>query len=396
MPRWDSFKSFITEATQAEADQRQGLVNTLLRERAEWPWVENGRATFIYVGMGVERVALNLDTIKADPPFAPMTNLEGTTFWYVSHAFDNDDLLDYMLAVDDPMTPLAEETNVVGRIARHWRIDPMNPTKMMTAQMSVSVLRMKDARPFPNWKAMGGVPRGTVFEHSVNSTQLKFTGRKVWVYTPPGYDPDGSQSYPLLIFEDGQWGVGPLQIPSIADTLIKHNRLQPLIIAMVQSGNQKERIKTFVSNDKHYLFLLMELMPFLQMEYRVDSARLGVGGVAMGAIAAAHAVLKNPAVFSRLALISPPLGKGVAQKQLIEYAQRFEDAPTLPQRVFQSVGRHETRSRFYLPAQMLSQILTQRDDLDYQYVETGSGHGLVGFRSILPEALAWIFPGDGA
>jgi enterochelin esterase-like enzyme len=396
MPRWDSFESFITEATQAEADQRQGLVDALLQERGEWPWVEEGQATFIYVGMGVERVALNLDTIKADPPFAPMTKLEGTTFWYVTHPFDNDDLLDYMLAVDDPMTPLATETNVVGRISRHWRVDGMNPTKMMTAQMTVSVLRMNDARPFPNWKAMARVPRGTVYEHAINSSQLQFSGRKLWVYTPPGYDSDGDKSYPVLIFQDGQWGMGPLQMPYIADTLIKHQRLQPLIIAMVQSGDQKQRIKTFVSNDKHYLFLLMELMPFLQMEYRVDSARLGIGGVAIGAIAAAHAVLKNPAVFSRLAMISPPLGKGVAQKELLQYAERFEDAPVLPRRIFQSVGRHETRSRFYLPARMLNQILAQRGDLDYQYVETGSGHGLVGFRSILPEALAWIYPDDGA
>lgn len=396
MPRWDSFDSFMTEATEADTDQRQELVNDLLHERGEWPWVEDGHATFIYTGMGVERVALNLDTIKGDPPFAPMSNLEGTTFWYVTHDFDNDDLLDYMLAVDDPMTPLAEETNVVGRISKHWRVDGMNPTKMMTAQMTVSVLRMQDARPFPNWKAMSRVPRGTVYEHSVNSTQLQFSGRKVWVYTPPGYEPDGNQSYPLLILEDGQWCVGPLQIPYVADTLIKHNRLAPVIIAMVQSGDQKERIKTFVSNDKHYLFLLMELMPFLQMEYKIDSAKVGIGGVAMGAIAAAHAVLKNPAVFSGLALVSPPLGKGVAQKELLAYASRFEEAPTLPARIFQSVGRHETRSRFYLPAQLLSQILGKREDLDYQYVETGSGHGLVGFRSILPEALAWVFPGNGA
>jgi len=394
MPNWDSFATFYQEATQAPTNRRQELVETLLHERPEWPWVEPGHATFIYVGMGAKNVALNLDTIKADPPFAPMTNLPGTTLWYVTGEFADDDLLDYLLAVDDPLTPLATEKDIVGRISRHWRVDPLNPLRMMTAQMNVSVLRMRDARPFPNWQTLGAVPRGTVYEHPINSAQLRFTDHKLWVYTPPDYTADGQTNYPLLIFQDGQWCVGPLQLPQIADTLIKHGRMQPAIIAMTESGDQKERIKTYVSNDKHYLFLLLELLPFLQTQYRIDSTQIGLGGVAVGAIAAAHAVLKNPAVFSSLALISPPLGQGIAQNQLREYTGRFEKGTVLPKRIFQSVGRYEARSRFYLPALALSHSFRQRADIAYQFVEIGSGHGLVGFRSILPEALAWICPGE--
>jgi enterochelin esterase-like enzyme len=165
---------------------------------------------------------------------------------------------------------------------------------------------------------------------------------------------------------------------------------------MVQSGDQRDRIKTFVSNDKHYSFVLTELLPFLQTQYRIDSANLGIGGVSAGAIAAAHAALKNPAVFSHLAMISPPLGRGIAQDQLRAYAGRFQEARVLPQRIFQSVGRYETRSRFLLPARLLRSILNEREDVAYNYVEVGSGHGLVTFRSILPEALAWTFPGEAA
>ena len=392
MPNWDSFEAFLRDAEAAPVAERQTIVDDLIRERLEWPWVNGDNATFIYVSMGASSVALNLDTINADPPFAPMQKLEGTTLWHVTRQFAEDDLLDYMLAIDDPMTPLASERDVVGRISRHWRIDPLNTTRMHTAQMDVSVLRMDAARPFPDWAKLQRVPRGKVTEHTMNSAQLRFTGRKVWVYTPPGYA-DSVAEYPMLILQDGQWGVGPLQIPQIADALIKHQRMQPIIIAMVQSGDQKDRIKTFVSNDKHYAFLVSELLPFLQTQYRIDSTDLGIGGVAVGAIAAAHAALKNPSVFSHLILLSPPLGRGVAQEKLRDYVKRFESAPLLPKRIFQSVGRYETRSRFYLPAQVLNRILTQREDIDYQYVEVGSGHGLVTFRSLLPEALSWVFPG---
>jgi len=264
---------------------------------------------------------------------------------------------------------------------------------MQTSQTAVSVLRMTLARPFPDWSAMPNVQRGRIHEHSLDSAQLGFAGRKVWVYTPPRYDTSGL-AYPLLVLQDGQWTAGPLQVPYIADALIKHRRLQPLVIAMVQSRDQAERNREYASNDNHVSFLLIELLPFVQTQYRVDSNNIGVGGVAVGAVAAAHAALKNPAVFSHLIMISPPLGKGPEEVQLEQFTSRFENAELLPKRIFQSVGRYEARSRFYKPAFALRDILQQRTDTAYRFVETASGHGLVGFRSIFPEALSWAFPGE--
>ncbi len=394
MPRWSSFSTFLDDAADAASDaERQALVDELLGERSQWPWIEQDRATFIFARAGTSSVALNLDTIPTDPPFAPMTQIAGTTLWFVTQPFAADDLLDYMLAVDDPMTPLAQETDIVGRIAQHWQPDPLNPVRMDTAQMNVSVLRMSAARPFPDWSALARVPRGQVYEHPVESQIMSYRGRNVWVYTPPNYAGSG-MAYPLLIMQDGQWAIGPLQLPYIADALIKHRRMQPAVIAMMQSGSQDERNREYISNDKYYSFLLSELMPFVQTHYRIDSNRVAVGGVAVGAVAAAHAALKNPAVFSRLILISPPLGRGQFQDELREYNQRFAGADVLPKRIFQSVGRYEGKARFHKPAHALRLILEGFSSVDYKFAETGSGHGLVGFRSILPEALAWTFPGD--
>lgn len=395
MPRWPTFELFLADASSAPSDaERQALADELMAERSEWPWVEHGQATFIYSG-DAESVALNLDTIQADPPFVPLERLEGTNLWHLTRSFAQDDLLDYMLVLDDPMTPLATEPDIVARVAAHWRPDPLNPLHMDTASMQVSVLRMSAARPFPDWSTMRHVPRGRVFEHVIDSQEVGFRERKLWVYTPPDYDGSG-MAYPLLIMEDGQWAVGPLQVPYIADALVKHQRMQPAVIAMIQSGSQEDRTREYIANDRHYAFLLSELLPFLQTRYRVDSAQIAVAGVAIGAAAAAHAALTNPAVFSSLMMISPPLGKGPGQEQLRAYTVRFASAELLPGRIFQSVGRYEARGRFVKPAQTLSAILASRADLAYRYVETGSGHGLVGFASIMPEALAWTLPGAAA
>ncbi len=394
MPRWSSFRSFLDDIAQLNGgDKRQALVDQLLQERPAWPWVEDSQATFVFSQPATTSVALNLDTIPADPPFAPMTQVENTTLWYVTHPFQPDDLLDYMLAVNDPMTPMAQEKNIAQRVADHWRADPLNPVHMDVSPINVSVLRMNDARPFPDWSSLRAVPRGRVYEHPIDSDGMNFHGRKLWVYTPPGYDGSG-MVYPMLIMQDGQWATGPLQLPFIADTLIKHKRMLPTVIAMLQSGNQQERDQEYISNDKYYTYLLSELMPFVQTHYRIDSNRVAVGGVAVGAIAAAHAALKNPAVFSRLMLISPPLGRGQYQDQLREYNKRFAAAEMLPKRIFQSVGRYEAKARFHSPAHALKMILDGFTTVDYKFVETGSGHGLVGFRSVLPEALAWMFPGE--
>jgi enterochelin esterase-like enzyme len=395
MPRWNSFDAFVAEAQQAKSNgQRQALVDELLDERPEWPWIQDNQATFIFNSLGERSsVALNLDTIKADPPFAPMDNLVGTSLWYVTRDFASDDLLDYLLAIDDPMTPLATERDIVNRVANHWKVDINNPLKMETAQQDVSVLRMTEARPFPDWSTLRAVPHGRVFEHDMDSFQLGYKGRKLWVYTPPGYDHSG-MVYPLLILQDGQWANKPLQVPFIADALIKHQRLAPIVIAMMQSGSHQERIREYTANDHHYASLLTELLPFVQTHYRIDSTNLGVGGVAIGAVAAAHAALKNPAVFNSLIMISPPLGKGTDEATLTQITPRFEKADVLPKRIFQSVGRYEARTRFLKPAEGLRNILQQKNNTAYQYAEIGSGHGLVGFRSIFPEALSWVYPGE--
>lgn len=384
MPGWNSFETFLADARKSPSNgQRQALVDELLDERRDWPWIQGSKATFVFNSLGSRRsVSLNLDTIKSDPPFAAMDNLPGTTLWYVTRDFQSDDLLDYLLAIDDPLTPLATDKNIAQRVATHWKVDPNNPVKMHTGAQSVSVMRMSEARPFPDWSAMKNVPRGKVDEHTIGSNQLGFRGRKAWVYTPPGYASSG-MVYPLLIFMDGQWANGPLQLPFIADALIKHGRMTPTIIVMLQSAGPQERDREYLGNDRHYASLLLELLPLLQTTYRIDSTNLGVGGVAQGAVAAAHAALKNPAVFERLILISPPLGNTL---------DSFLKAKALPQRIFQSVGRYEARARFVKPAETLRDFLQKRDTVAYQYNEIGSGHGLVAFRSILPEALSWAFP----
>ena len=372
------------------------MVDELLSAQDEWPWIERDKATFVYESMTAQSVALNVDIVNRDPPFENMVRLDDTSLWYYQRYFERDALVDYMFAVDDPGTPLAQEVNLMDRVARHWEVDPLNALSIRASQVNTSVLQMPRARPFPDWGAMAAVPRGRVYRHRFSSVQLGFSNRSLWVYTPPGYDARAGLNYRLLVLMDGQWAVNALQVPFIADALIKHGRMEPIIIAMLASGSQPERVAEYIGNDKHYALVAAELLPFLQAEHRIEPLELGLGGVGEGAVAAAHAALKNPAIFGHLIMISPPLGRAPAVQLLKEYAQRFRDSPILPNRIFQSVGRYEQDLRYYQPALALRGILERRmthdPDLHYRFVELGSGHSLAAFKSVLPEALSHVFP----
>ena len=395
--RWNSFIQFLCEIYQLPTDERQSAVDELLTTHTEWPWVERDRATFVYDSWSASSVAINIDIVNRDPPFEKMTQLENTSLWYHQRYFDRDALVDYMYAVDDPGTPLAQEVDLMDRVGRFWENDPLNALAIQSSQVTTSVLQMPKARPFPNWQEMTGVPRGSVYRHRFSSAQLGFSDRNLWVYTPPGYRADDGREYPLLMLMDGQWAMNAMEVPFIADALIKHGRMQPIIIAMIASGSQAERVTEYVANDKHYALIVSELLPFLQGEHQIDAINLGLGGVGKGAVAAAHAALKNPAIFGHLIMISPPLGREPAVRVLRQYAERFRDSPLLPRRIFQSVGRYEHNLRLYQPALALRGILERRmghdPDLSYRFVELGSGHSLAAFKSVMPEALAHAFPG---
>lgn len=390
MSRWSTFSAFLKEAQSTPENTRQALVTQLLAERPQFPWISDLQATFIYRDSHAQQVALNLDTIPSDPPFAPMQRLAGTDLWHVTREFVADDLLDYLFAVNDPMTPLSTDANLTHRVSQYWKADPLNPLQMKTATFDVSVLRMNHARPFPDWASFANIPHGNVTEHNLDDEGLDITNRKMWVYTPPQYA-EREAMLPVLLIHDGQWANRQLQVPAMIDTLIKHGRMQPALVAMLQSDAGEARNREYLNNPLHTTFLLEKVIPKLNAEYRVDNTRITTLGVSSGAAASAAAAIAYPEIFSRVAMISPPLGKG--SSSLNELQEAWLNADVLPKRVFQSVGRYEAKGRFYRPAQLLQANLSKRDDVVYRFIETGSGHGLVGFRGILPEALVWILPG---
>lgn len=148
------------------------------------------------------------------------------------------------------------------------------------------------------------------------------SGRDIVVYLPPGYA-DDERSYPVLFMHDGQnlfeperafvkgehWRVG-----ETASALIEASSIEPLIIVGIDNTGE-ERIDEYTPTyDRrrgggmaaaYGRFIVEELKPFIDLNYRTQDARLGMAGSSLGALVTLYLGLTYPHVFSRLAVMSP-------------------------------------------------------------------------------------------
>ncbi|MEZ5287083.1 MAG: alpha/beta hydrolase-fold protein [Vicinamibacterales bacterium] len=89
----------------------------------------------------------------------------------------------------------------------------------------------------PELDAAGAVPAGTVVEESITSRVLGGT-RRVWFYTPPGYDAT-EDWYPVLYVLDGGNYVGRMEVPAVLDRLIARKAIEPVVAVFVEPRDRQ-------------------------------------------------------------------------------------------------------------------------------------------------------------
>ena len=146
---------------------------------------------------------------------------------------------------------------------------------------------------------LNDVPHGEIHHHFYKSA-VADDERDFYVYTPPGYDPTSSKTYPVLYLLHGYsddasgWtAVGRANV--ILDNLIAQGKAKPMIVVMPLGygtmeiialgwgawGHTDVRDKNF-SNFRQAL--LIEVMPKVESEYRVTKDRnsRAIAGLSMG------------------------------------------------------------------------------------------------------------------
>jgi enterochelin esterase-like enzyme len=146
---------------------------------------------------------------------------------------------------------------------------------------------------------LNDVPHGEIHHHFYKSSVAN-DQRDYYVYTPPGYDPAGKTTYPVLYLLHGYsddasgWtAVGRANV--ILDNLIARGKAKPMIIVMPLGYGTMEMIRlawnawshTDVRDENFAKFtqaLLTEVMPKVESEYRITKDRNShaIAGLSMG------------------------------------------------------------------------------------------------------------------
>jgi enterochelin esterase-like enzyme len=159
--------------------------------------------------------------------------------------------------------------------------------------------------------AVKNVPHGDVrikryFSNVTNSW------RQFYIYTPPGYDVNTNEKYPVLYIlhgggedERGWYTQGKTDL--IVDNLIAEGKAKPMLVVMTDgnlgggSGGFGEQALRMFENE-----LKNAVIPFVEKNYRAqtDAKSRALAGLSMGGLQTLYAGVKNTNMFSYLGVFS--------------------------------------------------------------------------------------------
>lgn len=126
--------------------------------------------------------------------------------------------------------------------------------------------------------------------------------RRVWIYTPPGYDAHRAEPYPLVVAFDGDEYRDTMPLPHVLDSLAASRRTPAFVAVLVDDSIGPVRIADLGNAPRMTDFLARQLMPFVRRTWRVttDPHHVIVTGSSAGGLGAAFVALMRPDLFGNV------------------------------------------------------------------------------------------------
>jgi enterochelin esterase-like enzyme len=172
--------------------------------------------------------------------------------------------------------------------------------------------------------SLRNVPHGDVRMKRYYSSVTN-SWRRCFVYVPPGYDTNLSETYPVLYLlhgggEDERGWSNQGKADLIMDNLIADKKAKPMLVVMMDgnmplSSFNEDVLKLFESE------LLQSVIPFVEQQFRVksDAQSRALAGLSMGGIQTLYAGINNTSRFAYLGVFSSgwimPQQKEIVEKQ---------------------------------------------------------------------------------
>jgi len=175
-----------------------------------------------------------------------------------------------------------------------------------------------------NYYEVRDIPHGEIRIKRYFSTVFN-KWRQFYIYTPPGYDNNTNEKYPVLYIlhgggEDERGWAAQGKTDLILDNLIAEQKAEQMIVVMPDGnvdipGFGENSLKMFEAELKQCI------IPFVEKNYmaETDSENRALAGLSMGGIQTLYVGLKNTQLFSYLGVFSSgwimPMQKDIADIQ---------------------------------------------------------------------------------
>ncbi len=260
-----------------------------------------------------------------------------------------------------------------------------------------SVLALPDAPDQSVIEKRAGIKRGWLERHAFRSEVMR-NERRVWVYTPPGYEP-GGRGYPVLLAFDGGAALSLTPTHRLLDNLTADGQIPPMVAVFVDNATDTSRNVELPCNEDFVRFIQAELVPWVRAGYAVshDPRDAYVTGASYGGLASFWIGLRLPNQFGNVISQSASLWWGpgydldkpnLAQDYRPEWlVQQYANSPRLPLRVWMEVGLMEPDDRMIEPNRRMRATLEAKG-YDPTYSEFAGGHDYAVWRGTLATALS--------
>ena len=290
-------------------------------------------------------------------------------------------------------------------------VDPLNPMIKRDVRNNTSILLISGGET--DFYSVKEVPHGTLAKVWYESPTLKLK-RRMYVYTPAGYEDNKKTKYPVLYLLHGSGGDEDAwtqlgRAPGIMDNLIALGKAKPMIVVMT-NGNATQQAEmgyapvivsppvapaatpaiagARISNPNSGRFeesLVKDVIPYIESHYRTlkDKENRAVAGLSMGGGHTQNVTLKYPDMFSYIGVFS--MGVRTVNDDLENQFKVLKSKnPTL---YYVAVGKND---QLLQATQNLVAIL-KKNEFNYVYNETSGWHSWSNWRIYLADFAPRIF-----
>jgi enterochelin esterase family protein len=283
----------------------------------------------------------------------------------------------------------------------------MRPLALLVPALAALSLAMPRSHPKAATFRRGAapsVPTGRLETHVLDDSAFQ-RRRRVFVYTPPAYDPRRATPYPVIIAFDGDVYRDTMPLPMILDTLLSSGRAPAFVAVLVTDSGGPVRIADLGNSARMPAFLGKQLMPWLRRGWHVtsDPARVIVTGSSAGGLGAAYVAFARPDLFGNVWSQSGAFWRGAEASNDAPYewlTQQLRSSPRKPIRFYLDVGELEDHPTLggsgpnFRDANRRFRDALKEKGYDVTYTEVpGGNHAERWWRQRLPDGIVALSAG---